>query len=589
MNTGKTNIRNFCDETEELIDDYLEGVISSKDKEIMESHLSTCEYCRKYLDETSKLKLQLGTLSGNYEYLSSAEKEDLWKEVESKVDFAGRAQESAASNALMQSSRKDSVFYRYRYLFSGMVAVLLVGVIYFAAKNLKFGGVSLTQQDVFGMPTYWKVSSIVGTPYISSEAMAKLDSIRDGQYIITNDSSRAELLIADVGKVIVEPNTKLMIVKGEDGKNRLSVVYGTIDADMKKVSEPVPVELPSAIATDQEGSFKLTVDNSGDGLFFVKTGRVEVSSGTKQSVVPAGALVMTKKNKGVGTPFSINSSSLFKKALFDFDFGNCDATCVSTIMNSATSADAVTLVNMIPRVNENMKAKVYDRAIAITPAPPNVPRDSIPFIDEAEIEEWVEKIQVEVNENIEKSMKNLEKSLEHLKVLETISIDTLKWADDMEKNFKIKVKTHPGDYNFEFMPDSVRVFFDKEEFKQEMEELKRELAEDEKERKEELRAGTEELKRELEEAEKERKLELKIDLKELNEDLKELQEELKDENIQRNEDLKRELERARKEIEKAMKEVNEKVKIEVNSEDDGKIEVKVKTEEPDTPKPPETK
>ncbi len=65
MSENQPTTRNFCDETERLIDDYLEGEISPKDKEIMESHISSCEGCKAYLDEMSKLKLQLGTLSGN--------------------------------------------------------------------------------------------------------------------------------------------------------------------------------------------------------------------------------------------------------------------------------------------------------------------------------------------------------------------------------------------------------------------------------------------------------------------------------------------------------------------------------------------
>lgn len=79
MSTNKSTTRNFCDETERLIDDYLEGNISPKDKEIMDSHVDSCEDCKGYLEATSKLKLQLGSLSTNYEYLSSSEKMNFGK------------------------------------------------------------------------------------------------------------------------------------------------------------------------------------------------------------------------------------------------------------------------------------------------------------------------------------------------------------------------------------------------------------------------------------------------------------------------------------------------------------------------------
>ena len=573
MSTNKSTTRNFCDETERLIDDYLEGNISPKDKEIMDSHVDSCEDCKGYLEATSKLKLQLGSLSTNYEYLSSSEKDELWIGVESKVDFEKRQTEELNKNFEDPAYRKYGLLYKYRYYASAFAALIVIGMIFFAVKNFKFESPVLTKQDSYGLPSYWKVTSLSGTPFISEEAMAKLDSIRDGEYIITNDSSRAELFITDIGKVLVEPNTKLMIVKGKDGRNKLSVIYGTIDADMKKVQEPVHVELPSAIAMDDGGSYKVTVDGSGDGLFYVKSGQVEVVSGNKQSVVPAGSLVMTKKDKGVGTPFSNLSSSVFKKALYNFDFGNCDVSCVTTILNSANKNDAVSLVNMITQVEEQYKDRVYAKVASFVPPPHPVHRDSIPFIDEKEIEDWVTKIEADVQANIEKNMKHLEENLENLKQLEFMTFDTLKWADDLNKKYNVKVKVYDNDFEFVEMPDSVMVYFDKEEFKQEMEELNKELEEDMKERNADL------------------KIEMKELNDELNEELKNLNEELKDAGIERNEELRKELDKARQEVERALKEVGEKVKVEVNTNEDGKVEVKVNTDAPEkteAPEPPET-
>lgn len=493
--------------------------------------------------------------------------------MESKVDFEKRQTEELNKNFEDPAYRKYGLLYKYRYYASAFAALIVIGMIFFAVKNFKFESPVLTKQDSYGLPSYWKVTSLSGTPFISEEAMAKLDSIRDGEYIITNDSSRAELFITDIGKVLVEPNTKLMIVKGKDGRNKLSVIYGTIDADMKKVQEPVHVELPSAIAMDDGGSYKVTVDGSGDGLFYVKSGQVEVVSGNKQSVVPAGSLVMTKKDKGVGTPFSNLSSSVFKKALYNFDFGNCDVSCVTTILNSANKNDAVSLVNMITQVEEQYKDRVYAKVASFVPPPHPVHRDSIPFIDEKEIEDWVTKIEADVQANIEKNMKHLEENLENLKQLEFMTFDTLKWADDLNKKYNVKVKVYDNDFEFVEMPDSVMVYFDKEEFKQEMEELNKELEEDMKERNADL------------------KIEMKELNDELNEELKNLNEELKDAGIERNEELRKELDKARQEVERALKEVGEKVKVEVNTNEDGKVEVKVNTDAPEkteAPEPPET-
>lgn len=577
MNASTSNTRNFCDEVEKLIDDFLEGEIAPKDKEIMESHLAGCAQCKKYLDNTSELILRLGTASGKYEYLNSQEKDSIWTKISERTDFTNVPDRLPDPAALSSRNSKNGFVYRFRYAFAALTVFFVVSVIYLSVKNLNLGDISITQQDVFGMPTYWKVTNLDGTPYISNEAMAKLDSIRDGQFIITNDSSRAELYIADIGRVIVEPNTKLMIIKGEDGKNRISVEYGTVDAQMKPVPDPISFVLPSAIAYDQGGSYKLTVDSTGDGLFYVKEGKVEVVSGDRQSVVPAGSLVMTKNGVGVGTPFSANSSSVFKKALYNFDFGSCDLSCVTTIVNEATSFDAVTLVNMLPKVDQDLKDKVYSKAIVIAPPPPKVPRaDSLPGFNEADVKIWVDKIQEEVNrnlersnENIERGMQNLQRSLENLKKLENIPFDTLKWSDDLEKNFKVKVLTPPGAYGYSYKKkgDSAVYYFDHESFDREMDEMNKEI----------------------EEAVKNNKNLHDEEMKKLNEvlktDMQKLNEQLKNDDVQRNKELKRELEKAKKEMEKALKKSDTYYQYKVG--DDGKVKVEVNVETPDVPDVPD--
>jgi len=41
-----------CEETELLVDDYLEGMISNENRQLMEAHLKGCTSCKKYLEET---------------------------------------------------------------------------------------------------------------------------------------------------------------------------------------------------------------------------------------------------------------------------------------------------------------------------------------------------------------------------------------------------------------------------------------------------------------------------------------------------------------------------------------------------------
>lgn len=553
-----------CERTELLIDDYLEGMISIQDKEIIDAHIATCESCAKYLNETQKTILDLSTLNADNYSMSASKKTELWKNVDSKIDDKKYLNEKSDDSKTNRSaSQKPDFFSKYKYYISGIAAILLIAVIYYGVKNTGIKGDRLSEQSAFGLETYWKVSNLQGTPTISGAAMTSLDSIREGQFIQTNADSRAELLIASIGKIIIEPNSKIVFVKDDDGNKRILVEYGTINANMIADPKTFFVEMPSAVASDLGGSYTLTIDSTGDGLVYVKSGKVEVQSNDRAAIVPAGNLVMTRKDFGVGTPFNENSSPQFKNALFNFDFGNCGGTCVNTLINSAKMSDAVTLVNILPVVENQYRDQVYAKvANYVAPPVPPATGDSIPYFSPEEINEWVDKIQQQVQLSIEQNLKAVEENLEHMKVIEKLNIDSLKGLEKLAKdwNFKVKTKTgEPYNYDYDYEYD---LQFDTTGFNRE--ELKREL---------------EEAQKEFKKAQEENKVMLKEDMEDLKKDLMEMQKELKEDLDMNNEQIKQEMERAKEEIKKALKEVE---KINADSVYKNRVKVRVNENLPDT-------
>ncbi|HMS32942.1 MAG TPA: FecR domain-containing protein [Ignavibacteria bacterium] len=565
MKTEKNTEQLKCVEIELLIDEHLEGMIALSDKEIMEEHISKCDSCRKYLQETESLLKKTASIPQDAVNLSVQKKNDLWKSVESKIDKNKYSDKKPDKSVYYQTENAgpNSFFYKYRYIFSGLAAALVVGFIVFGVKNLKLDNDRLTQQSTFGLENYWKVSNIQGNSLIGNSSMSSTDSIKEGQWIQTNGDSRAELIVANIGKVIIEPNSKIVFLKGADGNNRIMVEYGTINTVMNPNTRSFFVEMPSAVATDNGGSYTMTVDSTGDGLVYVRSGKVEIASPNRDAIIPAGSIVLTKRNLGVGTPFNENSSAKFKSALFNYDFGNCNDACVKTLLNSAKMSDAVTLVNLIPNVNKEYSDQVYTKLAAFVPPPTPVRGDSIPFMNEEEINKWVDKIQLEVQENVERSMKNVEKSLEQLKKLETIDPETINGLEDLAKNWKFQIKTSP-DGTYEWDDDTVE--FDKEQFKKDMEEMKEDIKNNSKFNKEQLKADMEDLKNNLEEMKSELRENLNLN----------------------NEELKKELQKANEEMRKAMKDVE---KIKIPDSINQKIKVYPKdgfenTEEPEAPEAP---
>lgn len=551
-NSSRVN-PSICEEIELLIDEHLEGMISLKDKEMMDGHIANCQSCSNYMKETGELIKKLNFLPAEAVNLSVRQKNDLWNKVESQIDTAKYEKEKSQKTEVSSETVKDTnnFFSKYKYVLSGIAAVFVIGLIVYGVKNMNIDNDRMSQQSAIGFGNYWKVSNLQGNSRIGDVAMNNYDSIKEGQWIETNSDSRAELIVADLGKVIIEPNSKVIFVKSAEGDKRILVEYGTINTVMNPDAKDFFVEMPSAVASDNGGSYMLTIDSTGDGLVFVKSGKVAIESPNRDAIVPAGNLVLTKKNIGVGTPFNENSSAKFKNALFNFDFGKCAGACITTLINNAKMSDAVSLVNLIPNVDKEYSDQVYTKLANFVPPPSAVPVDSIPFIDEEEINQWVDKIQAEVQQNVERSMKDVEKSIEQINNAEYFNEESMKGLEDFAKNWKFQIKTSP-DGSYQWEEDSLE--FDKEQFKKDMEEMKKDINEYSKINKEQL----------------------KEDMEDLKEDLKEMKIELKENLNMNNEELKKELEKANEEIKRAMKEVEKinipdsvrhKIKVKVNSKD----------------------
>jgi thiol-disulfide isomerase/thioredoxin len=319
------------------------------------------------------------------------------------------------------------------------------------------------------------------------------------------------------------------------------------------------VETVSATAVDLGCSYRLTIDTAGDGILFVRSGMVALQSDKRESLVPAGKYCITKKDFGPGTPFREDITEEMKTALMQFDFGECASSCIRTIVKNAQKSDAVTLINILPRVNDEYKHIVYEKVAFFCPPPKRIPHDSIPKLDKLEkLNEWIEVIIEDVHKNIEENMKDIDKQIRiHIDKDMEYKFDSDKWAkewkEEMEKN-KDKWKK----FKYYYSDDDTIITFDDEEFKKDMEDMQKDL---------------EEMNIEIERNNEE----IKIEMKKLKEDLKKM-------NIEIQKELQEELKDIDKEVYKQLKDIHIEVKDSVDATDSTKhqnIIIKIKKDKDD--------
>lgn len=550
-----------CDKIKnrELIDNLTDNEISDENKIYIEQHLTECNDCKRYYFEVLSLNEKISKLPKNVN-----PKTNIWKSVEGKLEdenikitqISGNLFTVSNITEIKNDNTQNEFIKPKNYLKYAVAAsiVLILGI--FSLPFLFNKSVDLNSEgNVFG---YWQVQKLKGNPTLSDKPLATLDSIREGEWIITDDSSEAMIKIEGIGDIIVEPKTKLRILKNEDGENKVYLEYGTINTNLSnsvKSIVPFAVQTANGIVRDTKGgSYTFTMNENGDGMIFVKDGIVNFVSNGKESVIPSGKVCIVQALNGPGVPFSVNTSPQFKNAIMHFDENSGDLSAINSVISTSGNQDLVSLINLMPRVSPEVQNVIYQRVQKLAP---NVwiPKDSIKFfglenlnrvIEECmeqsmkglenlkELENLDKKIRVKIENDMkgkfdvkvftdqlnEEIKGNLEKALEHLE----------KSKDDLERR-KIIIKNNAKGFDFEFKFDTAqfRMDFEKnfkwndEEFRKEFEENMEKLNEynykyeyklnydeiqkDLDDAKKDIEEAQEEIQRELKELEKERKQE----------------------------------------------------------------------------------
>jgi FecR protein len=241
----------------------------------------------------------------------------------------------------------------------------------------------------------WDVRSVAGTPKVESSAFGKnagASKLGIGQTLVTDSHSKANISIADIGTVNVEPNTRLRLVAGGNGHNRLALDRGTIHAYIWALPGEFTVDTPSAIAVDLGCSYTLEVDDSGAGLLRTKLGWVGFKLDGHEAFIPAGAVCATRPKVGPGTPYFEDASASFREALSKFDFAAGApaerGAGLSKILEESRQRDALTVWHLLARVGESERGSVYDRLATLVPPPAGVSREGILRLDQRMLDLW---------------------------------------------------------------------------------------------------------------------------------------------------------------------------------------------------------
>lgn len=364
-----------CELTERvswLVDDELDSCAAAKLRE----HIAGCAQCRQAETEFRALRQSIKARAPETDAL---------------------AQQRALSEVLATAGTKGSwqprlspLFVRPGLAVAGVAlcaALLIVSVVIFR----RFASTTDTPLVVSNskLPS-WAVEKIAGAPRVGAKGVNQSARLSVGEWLTTDEASRARVDVADIGHVEVDPNSRLRLVETKESEHRLALARGKIHALIYAPPRLFFVDTPSAVAVDYGCAYTLEVDEQGRSLLHVTAGWVALEAQGRESFVPAGAVSATAPGQSPGTPYFKNASQSFIDALQEVDAAR-DATAhaaLAVVLREARKRDGLTLWHLLMRVDGAARERVSARLAQLVPPPAGVTREGILRLDREMLERW---------------------------------------------------------------------------------------------------------------------------------------------------------------------------------------------------------
>lgn len=357
----------FSQHVVEDLSAYCNGETVGEHSRRIAEHLIACNRCRSQFEE-----IKLGVkLAERLPQLSAPE--SLWRDLQFQLDSAGAVAQEP--RALVSKSKFTFPGLRWAPVAAVFLLIVGIGAFYFYPRQSR--------------PS-WEVVRLNGSPRIALSPIDEKGWLALGEWLETDDSSRAQIEVGSIGEVEIDPNTRVRLVTANPTEHRLELARGKMSARISAPPRLFFVDTPSAVAADLGCAYTLEVDDAGAGVLNVTSGWVALELKDRESMVPAGASCATRPGIGPGTPYFKDASDNFRLALstFDFEPENKSHATLDVLLDQARARDSLTLWHLLSRVEGTDRERVYDRLAVLVAPPDGVTRAGVLQLNESMLQRW---------------------------------------------------------------------------------------------------------------------------------------------------------------------------------------------------------
>jgi predicted anti-sigma-YlaC factor YlaD len=339
----------FTRHVENSLPRYCDGELSAADRSRVDAHLATCARCRTALEDiqfSARLVRQLGVVSAP---------QSVWHGIEA---------------ALSTPDRRHPAAYGIRWAAACVAMLALAGTAYYWSTAVK-------------APQPWEVTR-------SSDGGTRRMAV--GEWVETGGSSRARILVGQLGTVDVAPGTRVRLGQVSQSEYRLMLAHGTISAEINAPPRLFIVDTPASTVVDLGCAYTVSVGADGAGELRMTSGWASLEWKGRESLVPAGAMCRTRPGAGPGTPYFDDASAALRQAVDDFDNGKDPSRALDVVIRESRIRDTLTLWHLLSRVDMPERQRVYERIAQFEPPPSSVSRERILALDADALRRWREEL-----------------------------------------------------------------------------------------------------------------------------------------------------------------------------------------------------
>ena len=348
---------------------YVDGQLRPTERQAVEAHLAACERCRTELDEVRFASALVRRLT------VAAPPSSLWESIDAAVTLRRAQGHPEHSRGVTASGSRHArgagtwsiATGALRWALAAMIPIVLaVGAYWYSTRTT----------------TQWEVRNLDGG------GIARMAA---GEWIETN-TSRARITVGRIGTVDVEPDTRVRLGEVRTDEYRIALARGTISAQITAPPRLFFVDTPTSTVVDLGCAYTMHVDDAGAGELRVTQGWASLEWNGRESLVPAGARGRTQPGAGPGTPYFEDAPLALQNALAEFDFANGGVGALDTVLAESRVRDTLTLWHLMSRVEEEDRARVFDRIAGLVPPPETVSREKALALDPATLKNWREEL-----------------------------------------------------------------------------------------------------------------------------------------------------------------------------------------------------